>query len=37
MIGTILGAMIGGTTAVFTMCLCVAAKDADSHCEIRKN
>ncbi|MDE5764720.1 MAG: DUF3789 domain-containing protein [Ruminococcus sp.] len=29
MIGFILGSMVGGTVGVFTMCMCVAAKESD--------
>lgn len=29
MLGFIIGLMVGGTTGVFTMCLCRVASDAD--------
>ncbi len=29
MLGFIAGLMVGGTAGVFTMCLCIAASDAD--------
>lgn len=29
MIGFIVGCMVGGTIGIFTMCLCIAASDAD--------
>ncbi len=29
MLGFLIGLMVGGTTGVFTMCLCRAASDAD--------
>lgn len=33
MIGFITGMLFGGTVGVFTMAMCIAAKDADKHIE----
>ena len=33
MIGFIVGALVGGTLGVTTMCLCSAASEADRHIE----
>lgn len=31
MIGFMIGFIVGGAVGVFTMCCCVAAKEADKH------